>query len=188
MLFSWFGLQFWFAPRGNSVDYFQRSFFPAIRLCNFRFIIKGEILSISADKLSPAFQTPKQSGVKGHRFRNCRNFRQFCRQFPQFLGNFRKFPAISGNFRQFPEISGNFRQFPQFPAISGNFRNFRQFPQVLAISRTQILPAISGFPQFSSNFWQFRRLSGKSPSCCGFGTTKPMFCFDFSATWEIPTV
>ena len=99
-----------------------------------------------------------QSGVKGHRFRNCRNFRQSCRQFPQFLGNFRKFPAISGNFRQFPAISaisaisGNFRQFPAISAISGNFRKFWQFP---ALKFCRRFPDFRNFPAISGNFAGF---------------------------------
>ena len=108
-------------------------------------------------------KVPKsQSGVKGHRFRNCRNFRQFCRQFPQFLrnfsaisGNFRQFPEISGNFRQFPQfpaISGNFRQFPAISAISGNFRNFRQFP---ALKFCRRFPDFRNFPAISGNFAGF---------------------------------
>ena len=40
------------------------SFFPAIRLCNFRFIIKGKILSISADKLSPDFRFCANLGLQ----------------------------------------------------------------------------------------------------------------------------
>ena len=103
-----------------------------------------------------------QSGVKGHRFRNCRNFRQFCRQ---FAGNF---SAISGNFRQFPEISGNFRQFPQFPAISAISGNFRQFPAISAISgnfrKFWQFPAL----KFCRRFPDFRNFPAISGNFAGF--------------------
>ena len=103
----------------------------------------------------------RESGVRGHCFRNFRKFPEIAGNCRQFAGNCWQLLAAGGgggasNFRKFPEIlpeiSGNFRKLPEITPHCISGQNWRKFPELLEIAGNfRKLPEISGncrkFPQ-----------------------------------------